>query len=72
MPEETAVINNIKQNEIKINSNFTQHNFFIQGKKVRAFFPKSKTGDEKIISRVQDILISNYINGDRTLNNTKK
>lgn len=51
--------------------NFTHYEFFIQGKKIRAFFPKPNINDEKIISRVQDILISNYVNSDKMIKNIK-
>jgi len=65
MSENATVINN---NPTTI---FTPHEFFIQGKKVRAFFPKPKADDEKIISRVQDMLISNYMNSGKITNNIK-
>jgi len=61
---------NIKHNQVQ-NNNFTQYDFFIQGKKVRAFFPKPKADDKKIISNMQKILISTYLNDGKTVDKNK-
>ena len=52
-------------NQTQNHSEFIQRNFIIQGKKVRVSFPNSKIDDKKIISRVQDILITSYVNDDK-------